>query len=218
MASFADSLKNFRLDKLRFKSKDAIGVDLGSTAVKIVQLKGTPGRWKLHRCAHLPLPNASPEVPAAERRTQAVNLLKDFLSKQKGAVSKNAVFSVAGNSVIVRFVKFPKMSRDDLSKMILIEAEPYIPFSIPEVNLDFHILGDVVEEGQKKNGNHFGGREKRNHQLPLGHHSTRRVFTHVDRRGRFRLGKRVRVQRRPQREGNRPHRSRGGVCHLHGHH
>jgi type IV pilus assembly protein PilM len=150
MASFADSLKNFRLDKLRFKSKDAIGVDLGSTAVKIVQLKGAPGRWKLHRCAHLPLPNASPEVPAAERRTQAINLLKDFLSKQKGAVSKNAVFSVAGNSVIVRFVKFPKMSRDDLSKMILIEAEPYIPFSIPEVNLDFHILGDVVEEGQKK--------------------------------------------------------------------
>lgn len=150
MASFADSFKNIRLDRLRLKSKDAVGVDLGSTSVKIVQLKGSPGRWKLHRCAHLPLPNSGPEVPAPERRTQAVALLKDFLHKQKGAISKNAVFSVSGNSVIVRFVKFPKMSRDDLAKMIVIEAEPYIPFSIPEVNLDFHILGDVVEEGQKK--------------------------------------------------------------------
>jgi type IV pilus assembly protein PilM len=43
-----------------------------------------------------------------------------------------------------------RMSRPDLSKMIFIEAEPYIPFAIPEVNLDFHILGDVIEEGVRK--------------------------------------------------------------------
>ncbi len=148
--TLADTIKNFRLDKLRFKSKDAVGVDLGSTSIKIVQLKGGGGRWKLHRCVLLPLPNAGPDVGAPERRTQAVGLLKEYVRKQKGAISKDAAVSVSGNSVIVRFVKFPKMSRDDLSKMIKIEAEPYIPFSIPEVNLDFHILGDVVEEGQKK--------------------------------------------------------------------
>lgn len=145
-----ETLKNLRFDKLRFKSKDAIGVDLGSTSIKVVQLKGGGGRWKLHRCAHLPLSNAGPDVAAPERRAQAVGLLKDYVKKQKGALAKNAVLSVSGNSVIVRFVKFPKMSRDDLSKMILIEAEPYIPFSIPEVNLDFQILGDVTEDAQKK--------------------------------------------------------------------
>ncbi|MBL8024039.1 MAG: type IV pilus assembly protein PilM [Elusimicrobia bacterium] len=148
--TLADTLKGFRLDKLRLKAKDAIGVDLGSTAIKIVQLKSMGGRWKLHRCAHLALTNAGPDVPAPERRAQAVGLLKDYVHKQKGALAKSAVVSVSGNSVIVRFVKFPKMSRDDLSKMILIEAEPYIPFSIPEVNLDFQILGDVVEDAQKK--------------------------------------------------------------------
>jgi Tfp pilus assembly PilM family ATPase len=37
--ALADALKNIRLDKFRIKSKDAIGVDLGSTALKIVQLK-----------------------------------------------------------------------------------------------------------------------------------------------------------------------------------
>jgi type IV pilus assembly protein PilM len=148
--ALADSLKNFRFDKLRIKSKDAIGVDLGSTALKIVQLKGSPGRWKLHRANILPLANAGPDVAGPERRVQAISLLKDFVTKQKDAISKNAIFSVSGNSVIVRFVKFPKMSRDDLSKMIVIEAEPYIPFAIPEVNIDFNILGDVVDEGQKK--------------------------------------------------------------------
>ena len=146
----AEALKEFRFDKLRLKAKDAIGVDLGSTSIKVVQLKGSGGRWKLLRCAHLPLPNAGPDVAAPERRAQAVGLLKDYVRKQKGVLAKGAVVSVSGNSVIVRFVKFPKMSRDDLSKMIVIEAEPYIPFSIPEVNLDFQILGDVVEEAQKK--------------------------------------------------------------------
>jgi type IV pilus assembly protein PilM len=148
--TLAETLKGIRLDKLRLKSKDIIGVDLGSTSIKIVQLKGSGGRWKLHRCAHLPLTNAGPDVAAPERRAQAVGLLKEYIRKQKGSAAKSAVVSVSGNSVIVRFVKFPKMSRDDLSKMIVIEAEPYIPFSIPEVNLDFQILGDVVEDAQKK--------------------------------------------------------------------
>ncbi len=149
--AIADQLKKLKLDKLRlFKAREAMGVDLGSTSIKIVQLKGSPGRWSLARWAYLPLPNAGPEVPGPERKTQAVTLLKDFMGKQKKNAVKSAVFSVSGNSVIVRYIKFPKMSRDDLSKTIQFEAEPYIPFAIPEVNLDFHILGDVVEDGQKK--------------------------------------------------------------------
>ena len=146
-----DKLKNLNIEKFRFnKAKDALGVDLGSTSIKIIQLKGSPGKYSLARWAYLPLPNAGPDVPGPDRRTQAVNLLKDYVAKQKKNASRHAVFSVSGNSVIVRYVKFNRMSRPDLAKMIFIEAEPYIPFSIPEVNLDFHILGDVVEEGVRK--------------------------------------------------------------------
>ncbi|MGQ0644019.1 MAG: type IV pilus assembly protein PilM [Elusimicrobiota bacterium] len=133
-----------------FKSTDALGVDLGSTSIKIVQIKGPPGKRSLIRWAYLPLPNASPEVPGPDRKTQAVKLLQDFMGKQKKNSVKAAVFSVSGNSVIVRYVKFPKMSKDDLAKTIQFEAEPYIPFAIAEVNIGFHVLGDLVEEGQKK--------------------------------------------------------------------
>lgn len=146
-----DQLKNFNIEKFRFKkAKEALGVDLGSTSIKIIQLKGGPGKYSLARWAYLPLPNAGPDVPGPDRRMQAINLLKDYVAKQKKNASRDAVFSVSGNSVIVRYVKFNRMSRADLAKMIFIEAEPYIPFAIPEVNLDFHILGDVIEEGQKK--------------------------------------------------------------------
>jgi type IV pilus assembly protein PilM len=149
--AIADKIKGFNLAKLRLiKAKDCIGVDLGSTSLKILQFKGSPGRWSLVRWAYLPLANAGPEVPGPERKAQAINLLKAYVSKQKKNAPKSAAFSVSGNSVIVRYVKFPKMSRDDLSKTIQFEAEPYIPFAIPEVNIGFHILGDVVEDGQKK--------------------------------------------------------------------
>ncbi len=151
MASVVDKLKNINLAKFRlFKPKDAIGVDLGSTSIKIVQLKGSPGRWSLARWAYLPLPNAGPEVAGPDRKAQAVKLLQDYVGKQKKNAIKSTVFAVSGNAVIVRYVKFPKMTKDDLSKTIQFEAEPYIPFAIPEVNIGFHILGDVVEDGQKK--------------------------------------------------------------------
>jgi type IV pilus assembly protein PilM len=60
------------------------------------------------------------------------------------------IASVAGNQVIVRYVRFPKLTREELNKTIQFEAEPYIPFDIRDVELSFHILGDVIEEGQKK--------------------------------------------------------------------
>src|SRR5512143_1179964 len=119
--AWLDNLKNFNIEKLRFsKAKDALGVDLGSTAIKIVQLRGSPGRYGLVRWAYLPLPNAGPDVPGPDRRTQAVNLLKDYVAKQKKTASRDAVFSVSGNSVIVRYVKFNRMSRADLANMIFI--------------------------------------------------------------------------------------------------
>src|SRR5947207_894638 len=76
-------------------------------------------------------------------------LLRDFVLQDKSA-PKTAAISVSGNSVIVRYVKLPKLTRAELQQTIQFEAEPYIPFAIPEVNMSFHILGDVMEEGQPK--------------------------------------------------------------------
>jgi type IV pilus assembly protein PilM len=69
---------------------------------------------------------------------------------QDKRIPKAASISVSGNSVIVRYVKLPKLSRAELEQTIQFEAEPYIPFAIPEVNMGFHILGDTVEDGQPK--------------------------------------------------------------------
>ncbi|MEW6042103.1 MAG: type IV pilus assembly protein PilM, partial [Elusimicrobiota bacterium] len=132
-------------------SQDILGVDLGSYSIKIVQLKGGPGKWNLVKYAILPLPEeaVSQEINPTEKKDMYISTLKNYLALEK-LNTKNSATSVSGSSVIVRYVKFPKIAKEELIKSIQFEAEPYIPFDIKEVNLGFYILGDVTEEGQKK--------------------------------------------------------------------
>ncbi len=141
-------LKNFKFKPpALLRAKDSLGIDIGSSSIKIVQISGR----KVIRWAYKALDASDPstETQGADRANALTQLLTEFLSENKKA-PKTGVISVSGNSVIVRYVKLPKLSRADLEQTIQFEAEPYIPFAIPEVNISFHILGDIVEDGQTK--------------------------------------------------------------------
>lgn len=132
-----------------FKKKDLTAIDIGSHSIKIAQLKKTGNQWSLQSYDVLTIGMENPEQGPEERKQAAATALKDYF-QQHPALPKDVVASVSGNAVIVRYVKFPSLSHEDLAKSIQFEAEPYIPFDIRDVNIGFHILGDVVEEGQKK--------------------------------------------------------------------
>src|SRR4029077_20569533 len=89
------------------------------------------------------------ELTPEEKKAAATNLLRNYRGSGKG-IPKNAISSVSGSSVIVRYVKFQKLTRKELSKTIKVEAEPYIPFNVEEVYIGFHPLRDVTEEGKTK--------------------------------------------------------------------
>ncbi|MFA6316610.1 MAG: type IV pilus assembly protein PilM [Elusimicrobiota bacterium] len=127
---------------------DVLGVDVGNHAVKCAWIKGAAGDLSLKAWGHMPL-DVKPDATPEQKKAQTVNLLKAFLI-EKGVPLREAATSVSGNSVIVRYVKFPKLTRTELQSTLATEAEPFIPFDINEVQLGFHILADIVEEGQKK--------------------------------------------------------------------
>lgn len=138
------------------KSNESIGIDIGSASLKIVQLKGGPDKYQLVRWSVIPISGPADaekpektELAPEEKRTAITNLLRNYRGSGKG-IPKNAVTSVSGGSVIVRYVKFQKLTRKELSKTIKVEAEPYIPFNIEEVYIGFHPLRDVVEDGKPK--------------------------------------------------------------------
>jgi type IV pilus assembly protein PilM len=131
------------------KNNDAFAVDIGTSSIKIVYLKPAGNAYTLLKWAVLPLSENLAEIPAQERRNLSVSRIAEFLAREK-IVTKNVIGSISGNQTIVRYVRLPKLSREELAKTIRFEAEPFIPFDIREVDLSFHIIGEVMEEGQKK--------------------------------------------------------------------
>lgn len=128
--------------------KDVVAVDVGSYAVKVVLLKQEGPALQLKAWGHLPV-GAKADASPEERKTAVVNALRAFLI-EKGVKIREAATSLSGNSVIVRYVKFPRLTKTELQATLTTEAEPFIPFDINEVQLGFHILAEITEEGQKK--------------------------------------------------------------------
>lgn len=131
-------------------SKESIGIDIGSSSLKILQLKRLPGKFQLVRWSLIPMRGAEgAEISPEEKKAAATSVLKAYRGSGKG-IPKNAIASVSGASVIVRYVKFQKLTRAELSKTIKTEAEPHVPFNIEEAYLGFHPIRDVIEQGKQK--------------------------------------------------------------------
>ncbi|MEK7745040.1 MAG: type IV pilus assembly protein PilM [Elusimicrobiota bacterium] len=150
-----DSLKKLDLKGLAAKAggifsppQDLIGVDIGNYAIKIACVKIEGGKPRLKAWGYLPM-EAKPESSPEEKRQQSINLLKAFLI-QKNLPAKLAATSISGNAVIVRYVKFPLLTKAELRATLPTEAEPFIPFDIKDVQLSFHVLSEIMEEGQKR--------------------------------------------------------------------
>jgi len=136
------------LTKLMFPPKEIIGIDIGSYAVKIVCFAEEKKQLKLKEWGHIPL-SIKPDVPPDERKAIIAQEIKNYI-KKKGIQATYAAVSISGNAVIVRYVKLPKLSKKELALTLSVEAEPFIPFDIKDVNLTYAVLGDVTEEGQPK--------------------------------------------------------------------
>ncbi|MBN1594524.1 type IV pilus assembly protein PilM, partial [candidate division FCPU426 bacterium] len=133
-----------------FKSRNIIGLDIGSHTIKIVQLQKKGGRHRLQSLALVEIPTEiQEEVDVTLRNEMLADLIKRTL-KENNIRCKHVASSIAGDSVIVRYVKLPTMSEDELKNVISMEAEQYIPLAMDQVVLDFAILGEVAEEGAQK--------------------------------------------------------------------
>ena len=130
--------------------KDILGIDIGANVVKVLEMKASGKKISVINYAEEVLEAIALEEKAPEERKKMyVSALKKIVKNNKFA-TKNAAISVSGSSVIVRFVKFPKMSASELEKTLQFEAEPHIPFDIQEVYMDTQVIGDVEEDDQTK--------------------------------------------------------------------
>jgi len=121
------------------KAKSVVGLDIGSSAVKAVELKAVGKGFKVSAFASEPVPPDS-IVDGAIIDGSAVADAIRRLFENKAFKSKDVAASLSGNAVIVKRINLPVMTESDLAESIYWEAEQYIPFDIQDVNLDYQIL------------------------------------------------------------------------------
>ncbi|MFT5180054.1 MAG: type IV pilus assembly protein PilM [Candidatus Paceibacteria bacterium] len=129
------------------KSDSVIGIDIGSSSIKVVQLKKKRGKAVLETYGELSLgPYADVEIGKSVRlpEEKIVEALRDVLVEAKASTRDSAI-SIPMKSSMVSIVTMPQMNESQLDKMIPIEARKYIPVPISEVSLDWFVIPHLTD-------------------------------------------------------------------------
>jgi type IV pilus assembly protein PilM len=129
------------------RAKSLVGLDIGSSAVKAVELKPAGKAYKVSAFGTEPVPPDSIVDGAIIDGGVVAEAIRKLFGG-RGIKTKDVAASLSGNAVIVKKITLPVMTESELAESIYWEAEQYIPFDIQDVNLDYQIL-DKGADGAK---------------------------------------------------------------------
>ncbi len=140
------------------KEQSVIGVDIGSSAIKVVQVKKKRGRVVLETYGELALgPYAGFEVGRATNLPpeKIAEALKDILREAK-TTTKAAGVALPLASSLISFVNIPQVQEKQLADVIALEARKYVPVPMNEVMLDWSVVPQEesysIDEGEAASG------------------------------------------------------------------
>lgn len=123
------------------KSNSFLGVDIGASRVKLLELEGKPGALRVASYAAEPLPAYS----VSDYQIINVDAVGEAIGravKKSGTRNKQAAIAVSGAAVISKTITMPAEMRDrEIEQQVMLEAPQHIPYPIENVSLDFQVLG-----------------------------------------------------------------------------
>jgi type IV pilus assembly protein PilM len=136
------------LEFLKRKSVSLLGLDISATAVKLLELGQSGGRYRVESYSVVPLPpHAVVEKSIAD--VESVGAAINRAVKRSGSRTKQAAVAVAGSAVITKVISLPaNLSDDEMEGQIELEADQYIPYPLNEVNMDFQVIGPSEESDE----------------------------------------------------------------------
>lgn len=123
------------------KSKPLVGIDVGPSTIKVLELTRTSNGYRLERCAKGLVPEGLVDGRRILKPKELGGFLKEML-KAARIKAKHAGVAVASSSVITKVLTMPAgMADRELEAMVQLEADQYIPYALEEVKIDFEVLG-----------------------------------------------------------------------------
>jgi type IV pilus assembly protein PilM len=125
------------------KSPPLVGLDIGSSSVKLVELSEVGGTMRLERYAIEPLPRGA----VVDGNIDKIDVVADAVKRawrRAGTRIKNVAMALPASAVITKRIALPaNLREEELEMQVESEANQYIPFALDEVSLDFQVLGPI---------------------------------------------------------------------------
>jgi len=126
-----------------------VGLDIGVSGIKAVELTSTSRGKRLVAYNRVPLPwGAITTEGEVKERDAVLSALKELFAF-KGFSTKHVAVASFGSSIITKKIVIERMAPAELKEQLYWEAEQYIPFPVAEVNLDFAILDTQTENAEQ---------------------------------------------------------------------
>ncbi len=122
-----------------FSSKKIIGLDIGSSSIKLAEMTVTGSGAVLDNFAFIQSPNQSMNNGEI---TDSVLIAESIKSayKENGFANRKACVGLSGTAVIVKKISIPRVDAKNIREQVQYEASQYLPFDISQVTLDYHQL------------------------------------------------------------------------------
>jgi type IV pilus assembly protein PilM len=130
-----------------FAAKNVVGLDIGSSSIKAIELKKAKGQIEVANIGFEPLASDI-VVDSMIVDSGSVSSAISKIFTENSMKSKLVATSVSGHSVIVKKITIPTMTEAELADHIGTEAAQHIPFDIADVNIDFQILSEDLSGPQ----------------------------------------------------------------------
>lgn len=140
---------------LNFTKTDVLGLDIGSSAVKAVQLRKDNTGYTVTAAGIAEIAPAAPSYKASvgdednnhHRKTNTLKAIHECF-KSTGSKTKFAVCGLSGPEVAVRDFEFPSLSNSEIEGAVLLEASQVCPFNAANSAIDYHLIPDGDEKAR----------------------------------------------------------------------
>ncbi len=132
------------------RSKGMLGLDIGSSSVKILELAEGKNGYQLVNFGIEALPHETIVDSTIMNAPAVVSAIRKLIAEYNIKAPRDVCTSVSGHSVIIRKITLPLMTEEEIEGNIQWEAEQYIPFDINEVNIDWQRLDSEGEDQESQ--------------------------------------------------------------------
>lgn len=131
------------------KETEFIGLDIGTTGLRLVQIKRDKEAFRLSTYGHLPMDSKVLQSDSTIDRGQLTAAIKKLLAEAQVS-TKNVVAGLPSAKVFTSLISLPKMTQAELAQSVQYQAEQHVPMALDQVKLDWMLVGESADGKQQE--------------------------------------------------------------------